>query len=99
MSEEYGPDFVTVTDDDGNEFELEHLGTLEHRGKEYMAFLPADMDEDDEDFGMILLQVVEQDGEELLADIDDDDELNEVYERFLEELFAEEDEEDGGEDE
>ena len=31
MSEEYGPDFVTVTDEDGNEFELEHLGTLEYR--------------------------------------------------------------------
>ena len=23
MSEEYGPDFVSVTDDEGNEFELE----------------------------------------------------------------------------
>ena len=31
MSEEYGPDFVSVTDDEGNEFELEHLGTLEPR--------------------------------------------------------------------
>ena len=28
MSEEYGPDFVSVTDDEGNEFELEHLGTV-----------------------------------------------------------------------
>lgn len=34
MSEEYGPDFVSVTDDEGNEFELEHLGTLEHNGQE-----------------------------------------------------------------
>lgn len=94
MSEEYGPDFVTVTDDDGNEFELEHLGTLEHKGREYMAFVPADMDEDDEDFGLILLQVIEQDGEQLLADIDDENELNEVYDRFMEDLFAEEDEEE-----
>ena len=82
MSEEYGPDFVSVTDDEGNEFELEHLGTLEYKGGEYMAFVPADMDEDDEDFG-------------LLADIDDEQELNEVYEQFMEELFA--DEEDGEE--
>ena len=29
MSEEFGPDFITVTDEDGNEFELEHLDTLE----------------------------------------------------------------------
>ena len=29
MSEEYGANFITVTDDDGNEFELEHLDTIE----------------------------------------------------------------------
>ena len=29
MSEEFGPDFITVTDEDGNDFELEHLDTLE----------------------------------------------------------------------
>ena len=93
MSEEYGPDFVSVTDDDGNEFELEHLGTLEQEGRQYMAFVPADMDEDDEDFGLILLRVIEQDGEELLADIDDEQELNRVYEQFIQELFDDEDEE------
>ena len=93
MSEEYGPDFVSVTDDEGNEFELEHLGTLEHNGTEYMAFVPADMDEDDEDFGLILLKVIEQDGESLLADIDDEAELNAVYEKFMEELFEDEEDE------
>lgn len=93
MSEEYGPDFITLTDEEGNEFELEHLGTLEHKGTTYMSFVPADMDEDDEDFGLILLKVVEKDGEELLADIDNEDELDEVYEQFMEVLF--EDEEDG----
>lgn len=94
MSEEYGPDFVSITDDEGNEFELEHLGTLERNGTQYMAFVPADMDEDDEDFGLILLKVIEQDGESLLADIDDQTELDAVYEQFMEELFEDE-EEDG----
>ena len=41
MSEEFGPDFITVTDEDGNEFELEHLDTLEYNGQTYMAFFPA----------------------------------------------------------
>ena len=89
MSEEYGPDFVSVTDDEGNEFELEHLDTLEYKGNVYMAFVRADIDEkdeEDEDFGLILLRVIEQDGEQLLADIDDEQELNEVYEKFMEEL-------------
>ena len=91
MSEEFGPDFVTVTDEDGNEFELEHLGTLEHKGNTYMAFVPADMDEDDEDFGLILLRVAEENGEQILADIDDQSELDEVYEQFVETLFHDED--------
>lgn len=93
MSEEFGPDFVTVTDEDGNEFELEHLGTLEHKGNTYMAFVPADMDEDDEDFGLILLRVAEENGEQLLADIDDQAELDEVYAQFVDTLFDESEEE------
>ena len=98
MSDEYGSDFITVTDEEGNEFELEHLGTLEHQGTTYMCFVPADMDEDDEDFGMIILKVVEDNGEELLADVDDEDELNHIYDLFMEELFAGDDEEEGGAD-
>jgi len=94
MAEEYGPDFITLTDDEGNEFELEHLGTLEYNGSTYMSFVPADMDEDDEDFGLILLKVVEKDGEELLADIDDQEELDAVYEQFMDVLFEDEDEEE-----
>ena len=95
MSDDCGPDFITVTDEDGNDFELEHLGTLERQGVTYMAFVPADMDEDDEDFGLILLRAVEENGEQLLADIDDEDELNAVYEQFMEELFDDEDDEEG----
>ena len=92
MSEEYGPDFVTVTDEDGNEFELEHLGTPEYRDNTYMAFVPADMDEDDEDFGLILLRVAEENGEQILADIDNQEELDQVYEQFMTQLFNEDDE-------
>lgn len=92
MEEEFGPDFITLTDEEGNEFEVEHLGTLEYNGTTYMSFVPADMDEEDEDFGLIILKVVEVDGEELLADVDDEDELNAVYEQFMESLFDDEDE-------
>ena len=91
MSEAFGPDFVSVTDDEGNEFELEHLGTLEYKGCTYMSFLPADMDEADEDYGLILLKVIEENGEELLADIDNEQELDEIYDLFMEQLFSEED--------
>ncbi len=94
MSEEYGPDFITLTDEEGNEFEMEHLGTLEYNGTVYMSFVPADMDEEDEEFGLILLKVVEKNGEEMLADIDDEEELNAVYEQFMETLFDDEEDEE-----
>lgn len=94
MSEAFGPDFVSVTDDEGNEFELEHLGTLEHEGITYMAFLPADMDEEDPDYGMILLKVIQDNGEDLLADIDNQQELDQIYDLFLEQLFQEEEDEE-----
>lgn len=86
MSGDFGNDYITISDDEGNEFELEHLDTVEMNGKIYMAFLPADMDEDDEDFGLIVLTVLERDGEEVLATLDDDDELAVVYELFIERL-------------
>ena len=47
MSEEFGSDFITIVDDDGQEFELEVLDTMDYNGKTYTAFLPTNMDEDD----------------------------------------------------
>jgi uncharacterized protein YrzB (UPF0473 family) len=95
VSEQFGSDYITVTDDDGNEFELEHLDTIEHEGALYMAFLPADMDEDHEDYGMIILKVIEENGEEILATVDDEAEMEAVYDTFMQQLFG--DEEDDAE--
>lgn len=92
MKDQFGNDFISVTDDDGNEFELEHLDTLEYNGAIYMAFLPADMDENDDDYGMIILKVINENGEEILATVDDDQEMEAVYNTFMEQLFSEEDE-------
>ena len=90
MGDEFGNDYVTITDDDGNEFELEHLDTIEIGGVVYMAFLPVDVDEDDEEFGLIILKVDEEDGEEILSTLENDGELEMVYERFIA-RFSEED--------
>jgi uncharacterized protein YrzB (UPF0473 family) len=101
MSEEYGADFITITDEDGNEFELEHLDTLEYNGQTYMAFFPAVEDgkpteevDLDEEYGLVILKVVEVDGEEQLSTLDCDEELDLVYQQFMEVLFAEEEEDE-----
>ena len=90
MSGDYGNDYITVTDDDGNEFELEHLDTAEIDGEIYMAFIPADMDEDDEEFGMVILKVTTEDNEEILTTIDDENLLSSIYAQFIERLSDDE---------
>ena len=92
MSEEYGNDIISVIDDDGNEIMLEVIDTIDYKDSSYGLFLPADMDENDPDYGWVILRIVEEDGEEVFEDIESDDELNEVYEKFMILLDAEEEE-------
>lgn len=95
MSEDYGNDFITIIDDDGNEFTLELLDTMDYNGESYGAFLPTDLDEDDPDFGLIILQIIEdEEHNELFESIDDDDKLQDVYEHFKVLLFDDDDEEE-----
>ena len=98
MSEEFGGDLVTIIDDDGQEFELEVLDTMDYNGETYMAFLPANMEENDPDYGIIILRVVEdENGEEVYESIDDEAQLQDVYEHFMVILFDDEEEESGNE--
>lgn len=54
MSEEFGSDYITIVDDDGTEFELEVLDTMDYKDQTFVAFLPADMDEDDPDYELFM---------------------------------------------
>ena len=100
MSDQFGSDYITIVDDDGQEFELEVIESRDYNGKTYMSFLPANMPEDDPDYGFILLRVVEdENGDEVFESIDDEDELQDVYERFMVLLYDDEDETIAVEDE
>jgi len=92
MSNEFGNDYVTISDEDGNDFVLEHLDTIEIEDKFYMAFLPTDIDEDDDDYGLVILTVIEENGEEILVSVDDEDLLESLYESFMERLLDEDEE-------
>ncbi len=94
MSEEYGPNFVTLTDDDGKEIELEYIDALEMNGETYMAFFPVveeGKEEDEEEYGLVILKQAIEDGEEILVTVDDEEELNAVYDKFMEQLMEDED--------
>ena len=85
MSEEYGNDYVTLTDENGNELELEHLDTLEYNGNTYFAFIPAEM-QLEESYELIIMKSEEENGEEILVTLDDEDELDEMFQIFSERL-------------
>lgn len=94
MSEDFGPNFITLTDEDGNDIELEYVDAIEVDGQTYMAFFPTVDDEADEaaaeDFGLVILKSVMENGEELLATPDTDEELNEVFDLFTQQLLEDE---------
>lgn len=96
MSEDFGAELFTITDDDGNEIVLEYVDTLELDGVQYLAFFPTveDEDEDDEDLGLVILKVIRENGEDLLSTPDSDEELTRAYDAFMEQLFEEEEEGD-----
>ena len=95
MADSYGPTFITVTDEDGREIVLEFVDALEYNGQQYQAFFPAETegeDEDDPDNGLVILKLIHEDGEDLLSTLDSDEELDAVYDLFMESLFDGDDE-------
>ena len=93
MEDQYGSDYITIVDEDGTEFELEVLSTLEYDGNTYMAVIPAGAEET-ENLEVSILKSVEEDGEPILCAIEDEAELQAVYDLIMDELYAEEEDED-----
>lgn len=91
MDNEYGSDFMTIVDEDGTEYELEVLSTLEYNGFTYLAVIPAG-GEEEEDLQVSILKSVEEDGEPILCAIEDESELEAVYELMMDELYEEDEE-------
>ncbi len=90
MADDYGSDFMTIVDEDGTEFELEVLTTIEYNGQTYLAVTPAS-DEETEDVEVSILKSVdEDDGDPILCAIEDEAELEAVYSLIMEQLYAEE---------
>ena len=95
MSDEYGSDFMTIVDEDGTEYELEVLTSIEYNGQTYLAVtLATDGEEGTVDVEINILKSVEEDGEPILCAIEDKDELEAVYSLIMDRLYEEEDEDE-----
>ena len=93
MDNEYGSDFITIVDEDGTEYELEVLSTLEYDGSTYLAVIPAGESAEEFQLEVSIHKSVEEDGEPILCAIEDEEELRSVYDLIMDSLYEEEEEE------
>lgn len=93
MSNEYGNDIITLTDEDGRELQFEHFGSVEVDGIVYVGLIEVFDDpkkQIESDGTLFILKTVEDDsGEEILVTIDDDEleKVSKVFEETYEDLI------------
>ena len=88
MADNYGSDFITIVDEDGTEFELEVLSSIEYNGSTYLAVVLAGAEE--ADLEVSILKSVEEDGEPILCAVEDEIELETVYNLIMDHIYEEE---------
>ena len=92
MSEESGNDIISLMDEEGNETEYEMIDAVELDGQTYVALLPLYENPEDiveEDYQVVILKMVEEDGEEILLTINDEAEFDAVWQAFEDRLSDE----------
>ena len=95
MDDQFGSDYMTIVDEDGQEYELEVLTSMEWNGATYLAVIPAGSDEEDESLEVSILKSVDEgDGEPILCAIEDEQELESVYTLIMDALYEEDEDEE-----
>lgn len=76
---------VELVDEEGQAVRFEHLMTLEHEGKSYICLVPLDPMEDVEEDELVILRIdTDAEGNDIYATIESDQELDAVFEKYLE---------------
>ena len=90
---EYGDNIISISDDEGNDFELLVLDEADMNGVHYLALTEAKNPDEEENLEVIILKVIqdEESGEDLLSTVDSDDELEAIYQIFEDQMFADDD--------
>ena len=90
MSEmnEFTPELMELIDEHGNRKCFELVDAVEMYGEQYFAMLPAIEDDDflNANLELVIMKVVEENGEEVLASIDDEQEFEEVSRYFMKDI-------------
>ncbi len=86
LDEEEG--IIELEDEYGNVSRFEFIDRMEFRGGIYYALVPADYDEEEGATEFIILKETEINGENMLATVDNEEEMNAAGDEFLK-RFAE----------
>ena len=89
MSEDFGANIVSVLDDEGHEHQFELLDAIETDEGRYVALLPIYSEAEaaiEDDGELVILEVVNDNGDDLLVPIENDDLFESVAQAFEERL-------------
>lgn len=89
MKEEYNPDIVTLSNDEGQEYTFEIIDAIETDESRYLALLPVfDSPEDmvDDSGELVILKVFEDAEGEYYEEIENDDEYETIADAFVNRL-------------
>ena len=84
VNDENLDNIIILNDEEGNEVEFEFLDLIQYNGEEYVVLLPAEDEESDDAGEVVILKVeeTENDEEESYVGIEDQEELNAVFQIF-----------------
>ena len=88
---EFGDNIISISDEDGNDFELLILDETDYNDVHYLALSESLNPDDEANLEVIILKVItdEETGEELLSTVDSEEELEAVYQIFEDQMFSE----------
>lgn len=89
QEDNFEPDLISLTDDEGKEYQFEILDQIEYNDEHYLALMPKYDDPKemlDSDGELVVLKVIVEGDEELFEEIEDDEEYEDVAGIFIDRL-------------
>lgn len=94
MDSEFGTDLISLIDEDGQEQQFEILDMIEQNDKTYFALYPVFENAEDElesDGVYYIFETIDENGEELLVEVEDEklsQSLAEIFENHFENMYT-----------
>ena len=80
---------IELTGDAGDVLKFIQIGTIAHKGKTYVFFSPAETEDGEDSDEVVVFTIGRDNGEEVLLPVEDEKLLEEVFDKFTEELEKE----------